>query len=71
MDENKLSQSVAICRFLGKRFGLATDDPLKEALLEAVVDNMRDVQISKKIIRFFVSMNYYVLSTFQNCPRSS
>ncbi|XP_077290068.1 glutathione S-transferase-like [Arctopsyche grandis] len=45
VDEKQLSQSVAICRYLGKRFGLTTDDPFKDALLEAVVDNMRDVQI--------------------------
>lgn len=58
VDEKQLSQSVAICRYLGKRFGLTTDDPFKDALLEAVVDNMRDVQIS----------HYIFLFNFQNTP---
>ncbi|XP_077290065.1 glutathione S-transferase 1-like [Arctopsyche grandis] len=42
VDGKQLTQSVAICRFLGKRFGLVASDPFTEALLEALVDNIRD-----------------------------
>lgn len=73
VDGNQLSQSVAICRYLGKRFGLTTDDQFKEALLEAVVDNMRDVQISEGFSASIVSFPvwYLALSIFQSYPKSS
>lgn len=44
VDGKVLNQSVAIARYLGKRFELVSDDPLREALLEALIDNLRDLQ---------------------------
>lgn len=50
VDGKILNQSVSIMRFLGKRFGLVAEDPFTEALLEALVDNLRDTQASVYLI---------------------
>jgi len=44
VDGKTLNQSVAINRYLGKRFGLVASDPFTDALLEALTDNLRDAQ---------------------------
>jgi len=44
VDGKTLNQSVAITRYLGKRFGLVASDPFTDALLEALTDNLRDAQ---------------------------
>ncbi|XP_077290066.1 glutathione S-transferase 1-like [Arctopsyche grandis] len=48
VDGKILNQSVTMMRFLGKRFGLVAEDPFTEALLEALVDNLRDTQAKLK-----------------------
>jgi len=48
VDGKTLNQSVAIARYLGKKFGLVASDPLTDALLEALTDNLRDVQTKFK-----------------------
>lgn len=49
----KLNQSAAILRFLGGKYGFVNKDMHKDALLEAVVDNIKDLQISNYFFTSF------------------
>ena len=43
MDDRPLSQSVAICRYLGRSHGLSVDDPWLAAQGDEVVDAIHDL----------------------------
>lgn len=43
VDEKPLSQSVAICRYLGRTHGLAVEDPWEAAKGDEVADAVHDL----------------------------
>jgi glutathione S-transferase len=47
IDGKKLPQTVAICRLLGKKFGLAGANDMENFEIDAVVDTFMDLRQSK------------------------
>jgi glutathione S-transferase len=47
MDGKRAFQSVSICRYLGKKVGLAGENGLEDLEIDSVVDTFVDLRLSK------------------------
>ena len=47
VNDKRISQSIAISRFLGKKVGLAGSNDLEDAEIDSVVDSVNDLRQSK------------------------
>lgn len=54
IDGKVMFQSLAIARFLAKKFGLYSEDPLEAYEIDNVVDTINDFRASKFDINFFI-----------------
>jgi prostaglandin-H2 D-isomerase / glutathione transferase len=50
VDGKKMIQSVSICRYLGKKFGIAGKNEMEDYEIDKVVDIVNDLRASKKLI---------------------
>lgn len=46
-DGHKVNQSVALARFLGKKYGLGGSDDFENLEIDAIVDTIHDFRASK------------------------
>ena len=53
VDGKKMNQSTAICRYLGKQFGLGGKDAWEDLEIDATVDTLNDLRTSKYCFVFF------------------
>lgn len=47
VDGKRINQSVAICRYLAKQFGLAGKDDWENLEIDAIVDSINDLRTSE------------------------
>lgn len=54
IDGNQFHQSVAICRCLGKKFGLAGNDEFENYEIDSIVDTLNDFKQSSTHSSYFL-----------------
>lgn len=66
IDGKVLSQSIAICRYLGKKFGLSGTTAMEDYEIDNVVDNLNDFRGSKlEMEALHDILKYFLLFLFQ------